>query len=348
MQFKKATKTASYLRMGIVAPSGGGKTYTALRMGRLLAGPAGRIAVIDSERGSASKYSDEFEFDVLELDTFSPDTYVEAIESAGRAGYQVCIVDSLSHAWIGKDGALEQVEKARTKNRGENSYTAWRDVTPMHTRLIEAMLSAPMHVIATMRAKTEYVMEEYTDGNGRKKTKPVKVGMAPVQRDGMEYEFDLVGDMDIDHNFMVSKTRIKSLDGQVFQKPGEAMAVPIIAWLTGAPAATCTPAPTPASTAPAAPAADPDGPARREQWNRWQSMAEAHGLDADYLKACMQNFEIAEFKTARPADLAAMLDAVEAEFAPKPKPAPPARRPAPAAAVADPSNGAAAEYDGDY
>lgn len=245
--FQRATKRQARLRLGISAPSGGGKSYSGLLIATELA-QGGKIAAIDTERGSLSKYSNQFEFDVLELESYEPATYVKAIQAAEREGYSVILIDSLSHAWIGRGGALEMVDNAATRNRGENRFTAWREVTPQHNALVEAMLQSKCHLIATMRAKTEYVMEEYTDKHGNKKTKPVKVGLAPVQRDGMEYEFDVMCDMDVDHNMMVSKTRCPELDGKIFNKPGADVGRILLDWLTDGAPMTERPAPTPAPT----------------------------------------------------------------------------------------------------
>lgn len=237
IQFTKATKKQSKLRMALIGPSGSGKTYTALKVGT---GLGGKIAVIDTERGSASKYADLFEFDTLNLETFSPLTYVEAIKAADAAGYDVLVIDSLSHAWMGKEGALEQVDKAAKRSQSGNSYTAWRDVTPMHNALIDAMLQSRCHIIGTMRTKTEYVIEQ----NERGKSVPKKIGLAPVQRDGLEYEFDVVGDMDAENNFVVSKTRCPALAGAVIQKPGQEVADTLKAWLSdGEPASEQKPEP---------------------------------------------------------------------------------------------------------
>jgi hypothetical protein len=230
MQFVKASKAQAKLRMAIDGPAGSGKTWTALLLAKHL---GSKVAVIDTERGSASKYADSFDFDVLELGTFAPMTYVEAIKAAAGAGYDVLVIDSLSHAWFGKDGALEQKDKAEARMKTPNGYTAWREVTPMHNSLVDAILQSPMHVIATMRSKMEYVQEK--DANGRTVIK--KVGMAPVQRDGVEYEFDIVGDMSIEHVMTISKTRCHMLDGYTQAKPGEELANIIKAWLTdGSPA----------------------------------------------------------------------------------------------------------------
>lgn len=230
--FKKATRAQAKLRMALVGPSGAGKTYTALSIARHL---GSRVAVIDTEHGSASKYAgDAADFDVLELETFAPRTYVEAIKAAEREGYDVIVIDSLSHAWMGKGGALEMVDAAAKRSQSKNTFMAWRDVTPEHNALVDAIVQCRAHVIVTMRAKTEYVMEE--DNRGKKT--PVKIGLAPIQRDGLEYEMDVVADVNLEHDFMVSKTRCKSLDKSVFRCAGEDVASILKAWLSdGAPAA---------------------------------------------------------------------------------------------------------------
>ncbi|NMP25053.1 ATP-binding protein, partial [Sulfobacillus harzensis] len=203
-QFHKATKKQSFLRMALIGPSGSGKTYSSLRIAQ---GLGKKIAVIDSERGSASKYADEFDFDVLELDTFAPRNYINAIDAAVAEGYDVLIIDSLTHAWIGKGGVLEMHDAAAAQEKSGNSYTAWRTVTPEHNRLVDAMLQAPLHVIATMRSKMEYVQEKNENG----KTIIRKVGLQPIQRDGLDFEFDVVGDMDASNTLIVTKTRCRAL-----------------------------------------------------------------------------------------------------------------------------------------
>lgn len=228
-QFQKATKRQARLRMALIGPSGSGKTFTALSIGQHLDGP---LALVDTERGSASKYADLFQFDTLDLETFGPLTYVEAIQAAAAAGYGTLVIDSLSHAWMGKGGALEQVDQISKRSQSGNSFAAWRDVTPQHNQLVDAILAAPLHVIATMRAKTEYVIEK-DERTG--KSSPRKVGLAAVQRDGMEYEFDVVGDLDLDNGLTVSKTRCPQLTGVYVSKPGEDLAVVLRDWLSGEP-----------------------------------------------------------------------------------------------------------------
>lgn len=227
--FQKATKKQSRLRLALIGPSGSGKTYSALSIAQ---GLGEKIAVIDTERGSASKYSDTFQFDVLEPETFAPDVYVSAIQAADAEGYDVLIIDSLSHAWCGKGGALEMVDDAARRSKSGNTFAAWRDVTPQHNRLVDAILQSSCHIIVTMRSKTEYIMED----NGKGKMTPKKVGLQPIQRDGLEYEFDVVCDVDLDHYLTVSKTRCAHLDRAVIDRPGAALGQTLKAWLTdGAP-----------------------------------------------------------------------------------------------------------------
>lgn len=224
--FHKAAKTQAKLRLAISGTSGTGKTYSALAIAKYL---GNSIAVIDTEHGSASKYADLFKFDACNLTNFHPEKYIEAIQYASREGYEVLIIDSLSHAWNGKGGALELVDKAA--KRTGNKFTAWGEVTPWHNRLIEAILSCQCHVIVTMRSKTEYVMQDY-QSNGKTKTRPVKVGMAPIQRDGVEYEFDVVGDLNLDNVLTINKTRCSSLHNAIIEKPGQQLAESLKAWLS--------------------------------------------------------------------------------------------------------------------
>jgi len=230
--FKKATKHEAKLRMAIAGPSGAGKTYTALTLATELANGK-PIALVDTEHGSASKYADLFEFDVMEMSPpYHPDRYGEAIKDAAAAGYGVLILDSLTHAWKGEGGMLELVTEIAKRKYGGNSYAAWNDATPVQKRLIESIISAPIHIIATMRSKMDYVQEK--DERGKSVIR--KVGMAPEQRDDMPYEFDVMLDMNIDNEAIVTKTRCPALTGKVIAKPGKQVADILNQWLQGAPA----------------------------------------------------------------------------------------------------------------
>jgi AAA domain len=226
-KFTKATKESAKIRLGIDGPSGSGKTYTGLLLGTFMAG-TDRLAVIDTENRSASKYSDLFDFDTLALTNFHPEHYVEAIHDAEEAGYGALLIDSLSHAWTGRGGVLEMHDRAAAKLRGSNSWAAWRDVTPEHNKLVDALVQCQTHLIVTLRSKTEYVQERDSEGKATVR----RVGMAPIQRDGLEYEFDVFGSMDIDNRLVIVKTRCPAVNGQVYVKPDESFGTVLLDWVT--------------------------------------------------------------------------------------------------------------------
>ena len=214
--FEEATREKLNLRLALMGVSGAGKTYTSLAIATMLLGAdrpsrdlVKRIAVIDSERGSARKYGDgrPFYFSTLNLSSFAPETYVAAINAAAKAGFEAVIIDSLSHEWAGTDGALEQVDRNAVKG---NTYVAWGKITPRHNAVIDALMTAPMHVIATLRSKQAY--EQDTDENGKKIVR--KLGLQPVQREGIEFEFDVVVSMDLDNSLTVVKSRCADKDGR--------------------------------------------------------------------------------------------------------------------------------------
>ncbi|ATN88672.1 ATP-binding protein [Mycobacterium phage Royals2015] len=224
LSFKPATREASYARIALSGPSGSGKTYTALALGTAL---ADKVAVIDTERGSASKYVglNGWQFDTVQPDSFSPLSLVELLGLAAGGEYGCVIVDSLSHYWMGVDGMLEQADRHAVRG---NTFAGWKEVRPDERRMIDALVSYPGHIIVTMRSKTEYVIEE----NERGKKTPRKVGMKPEQRDGIEYEFDVVGDLDHDNTLTVVKSRIHTLAKAVVPMPGEEFAHQIRDWLS--------------------------------------------------------------------------------------------------------------------
>jgi hypothetical protein len=172
----------------------------------------GKIAVIDTERSSASLYADKFEFDTLSMaPPYHPDRLIEALKSAEEGGYACVVIDSLTHFWSGKGGVLEVVDEAKSRFNG-NTHSAWQVGTPLQQAMIDAMLSFSGHIMVTMRSKTEWSIEK----DERGKTKIAKVGLAPQQRDGIEYEFTLVFDIDQQHRASVSKTRCDALSDRTF------------------------------------------------------------------------------------------------------------------------------------
>lgn len=222
--FTPATKEAAKARIALCGPSGSGKTYTALALATAL---SNRVAVIDTERGSASKYVglNGWAFDTVQPDSYSPRSLVDLLGIAAGEGYGAVIIDSLSHYWEGADGMLEQVDR----KSGANKFTSgWKEMRPEERKMIDALIAYPGHVIATLRTKTEYVIVE----NDRGKKEPQKVGMKPIQRDGIEYEFDLIGELDVQNTMRVTKSRIHTLTNAVIPMPGEDLAQQIDEWLS--------------------------------------------------------------------------------------------------------------------
>ncbi len=206
--FIKAQRSQSKLRLALIGPSGSGKTYSALLIAK---GLGGKIAMLDSERGSGSLYSDLIDYDISDLaPPFTPERYIEAINQAQQSGYNVLIIDSLSHAWSGQGGILEFVDRASQVQK--NNFAAWREASPKHNSLVDAILGADLHIIVTMRSKTAWEVQK-DEKTGR--TRPVKIGLAPVQRDGLEYEFTCVLELSVDgHIATASKDRTGLFDGR--------------------------------------------------------------------------------------------------------------------------------------
>lgn len=221
MGFRKAEKARAKLRAALFGPSGAGKTYSALA---IATGLGEKIALIDSERGSAEKYADIFEFDVVDLEEKNVDEYVAYIKEAEKHGYDVLVIDSLTHAW---QELLADIDKiAQAKYRG-NTWSAWSEGTPKQKRLIDALLSYNGHIIATMRSKTEWTV----DKNDKGKTTPTRVGLAPEQGKGIEYEFDLLAEISPEHIMNIIKDRTGKFQDKLIEKPGKDFGVMLKDWL---------------------------------------------------------------------------------------------------------------------
>lgn len=219
--FTKAERKKAKLKLNLSGPSGSGKTYSALN---IASGIGGKIAVIDTENESASLYANEFTFDTLPLrPPYSPERFVGAIHAAKNMGYDILIIDSASHEWIGSGGCLEINDHiASTRFRG-NTWSAWSETTKLHRKFIDAILQTDMHIITTTRSKTETVQGE--------NKKVMKLGMKPEQREGFEYE--LTVSLDVLHESHVAipaKDRTKLFDPQgmiITRETGKN----IVAWL---------------------------------------------------------------------------------------------------------------------
>jgi hypothetical protein len=236
-----ATRESILLRAGICGPTGSGKTKTALVIAtrmveRLGLGP---VFVIDSENKSALRYAYSprsrqgyrFKHVPMPEDDYGPAAYMAAMDYCESQGAGVIVIDSLSHAWNGINGVLEQVDQMTDRGRaGKGAFSeGWKAMTPVHNRLIQRVLGSSAHVIFTLRAKADWVIQE----NERGKKEPHKVGLAPIQRDGIDYEPDLFFDMTApDNNLVVSKSRSDRIaPGELVKRPGPEFADVIIEWI---------------------------------------------------------------------------------------------------------------------
>jgi hypothetical protein len=244
MAFKPAERSQVFLKIALTGASGSGKTYSALELAQ---GIGKRIAVIDTENRSASLYADRFKFETDTIEQpYTIDKYLGKIREAIEAGFDVVIVDSLSHAWAAEGGILDR--KAKMDERGGNSFANWNKLTPEQERLKAAILNAKIHMICTMRSKQEYVLEE----NDRGKQVPKKLGMAPIQRDDLVYEFTTVFDVGPDHVAVTSKDRTGLFDA-FMQKLNKSHGKAMLDWLlTAKPAPQEQAPPTSPKTAPPA------------------------------------------------------------------------------------------------
>lgn len=202
--FQKASKKQCKLRLALFGVSGGGKTYSSLLIAK---GLGGKVALIDTEHKSASKYADRFDFDVCNLDKPTIGNMLMTIKEA--RDYDVLIIDSLTHAWL---ELLQEVEKIARAKFGGNSWSAWSEGTPKQQSLINALLEFPGHIIVTMRSDTNWT----TSLNDKGKVVPIRIGEAPKQGKNIEYEFDMLIQLSQDHMGLVLKDRTGKYQDQCF------------------------------------------------------------------------------------------------------------------------------------
>lgn len=238
MAFQRAERRKAKLRLGLAGVAGSGKSYSALK---IAFGIGGKIAVIDTENHSADLYAHLGEYDVCTIDApYTIQKYLTALKEAESLGYTTIIIDSLSHAWAGEGGLLDQ--KGAIEKRGGSGWAAWRDITPLHNKLVESMLQSKCHIIATLRSKMEHIQQK-DEKTG--KTKVEKVGMGTIQREGMDFEFTVMFDLDQYHVASSTKDRTSLFDGMYFT-PDESTGAKLLQWLeTGADDIPAPPTPPP-------------------------------------------------------------------------------------------------------
>jgi hypothetical protein len=237
---KPAQRTQRKARVGLWGKSGSGKTWTALKLARGLAGPDGKILVLDTEDGSSTIYADTEAFDVLPIEPPYDPLRFAAILATVAPHYEVVILDSTSHEWTGPGGCLDQIDVEKLK-LGDNAFAAWSKITPKHNRFVEALTRCSAHVICCLRAKTTYklVRNERT-----KKLEPVMTGEAPIQREEVPYELDVLARLEPDGSgvsMSITKSRYRDWHGKTFSNPDVALGAELAAWLSKG----VTPVPTP-------------------------------------------------------------------------------------------------------
>lgn len=227
IQIKKAVRQRVWLKIAVTGPTGAGKTWGAISVAKGLA-PTGKVLVIDTENDSASLYADRWDFDTITIHApFTTQKYSLALDAAIENGYEVVVIDSLTHEWAASGGLLDQ--KAAKDARGGNSFTNWNEMKRLHNGFVEKLLQSPIHVVGTLRSKMAYAQEQ----DERGKTTIRKVGLAPITSDDLEYEFSIVFDVERNtHLAVASKDRTSLFEGRSLNM-GEAVGKELAAWLSG-------------------------------------------------------------------------------------------------------------------
>lgn len=226
-QLRKATRQKAKIRLAISGPSGSGKTYSALLIAFGIVSDWSKIAVIDTENNSADLYAHLGDYNVLELaPPFTTDKYMKAIVECEKAGQEIIIIDSISHEWMGSGGILESVDNVTAASSSKNAFSSgWKEMTPKHNEFMSAVIHSKSHIIATLRSKQDY---QLIDDNGKKV--PKKIGLNPIQRDGVEYEFTVHLDMAMNNHAVALKDRTGLFNGKIPFKPNHQTGEEIKEW----------------------------------------------------------------------------------------------------------------------
>ena len=305
--FQRASRNAVKLKLGMMGPSGSGKTFSSLVLGEGLIGPDGRIAYVDTENGSASLYADQFDFDVINMhEPFYVQKFLDVIEAAVDAKYDLLIIDSISAEW-----QQLLVEKEMLDLRGGNTWANFAPITKKHEEFKKAFLQAPIHIIACMRSHQKYLLQE----NDKGKSVPIKAGVGPIQREGFEYECSVVFDIDMNHNAKTSKDRSGLFCDDIFRitkKTGQILAD----WLQrgGKPTEEILTEPAPEPIAPPAIEAEnpPAEPEPNEEWLNALQDLKAAALRVPDVSLDKANEMVDAWTNNGPAALPSLLSAISA------------------------------------
>ena len=195
MELKQATRKQAVMKMALQGLSSSGKSLSALLIAKgMCNGDLSKVAVIDTEN-SIELYSHVGKFNVLKLlPPFSPQRYIEAIKTCEDSGMRIIIIDSISHCW-------NYLLQAHAALQG-NSFSNWQKITPVHNAFVQRIMDSPCDIICTIRSKQDYLMQTVSG-----KTTVEKVGLRPIQRTGIEYDFTTVFDIGLNHQAKALKDR---------------------------------------------------------------------------------------------------------------------------------------------
>jgi hypothetical protein len=226
MKLQTASRKKAKIKLGLSSVSGGGKTFSSILIAKGLCNDLSKVAIIDTENNSADLYAHLGNYQVLPLIApFSPERYIEALNSCEKAGMEVIILDSISHEWEGKGGVLELSDQL-----GGQYQSAWKTLTPRHESFKQAIIQSPCHIITTVRRKQDYVLQEKQNKNGKMVQAPVKAGFKEVTREGWEYELTVNLELELNHFATASKDRTNLFMGKPAFIPDETTGKMILDW----------------------------------------------------------------------------------------------------------------------
>lgn len=228
--FTPASKKNVKLKLALTGIGKAGKTWTSLTIAQAM---GGKVAVVDTENGSASIYADQFRFDAMDMKApYHPNRYIEAIREAQNLGYRTIVLDSLSHVWFGEGGILSIVDDIKAHSKSQNPMVAWNMAgTPLHRSLMDAIVQSDIHVIGTIRMDEGYILEK----DERGKVVPTRVALKPVMKKNFTFEFHVIMNMDMKNTATVTGSRCPILpEGTVIPKPSAELGNTLMKWLVGA------------------------------------------------------------------------------------------------------------------
>jgi hypothetical protein len=198
-EYNAAVRKGSPLILGIFGPSGGGKTWSSLRLATGIQRVVGNdIAVIDTEAGRALKYSEFFKFKHVPFaPPFRSLDYLAAAEHCAKMGAKTIVVDSMTHEHAGIGGYLEFAEAELDRMAGDNygkrqacKLASFIKPGCERRKMIDGFLAMGTNFIFTFRAKEKVKPEKVKRDGDREKTEIVNLGFMPIGSTELVFEMD--------------------------------------------------------------------------------------------------------------------------------------------------------------